>query len=136
MKPALFEPCPSLQVSWGHMEGADRLPTMSIPFRSWYLRLDETPMWVAQVPAFSRMLGGLFWLSKLGSRRCLMASSPFERDVPTIPAAKPTMANTMPCRVQGSMVIKTWGDPYIAAMGTAVYGETLMKDLRPISLTL
>ena len=65
-------------------------------------------MWVAQVPAFSKMLGGLFWLSKVGSRRCLMASSPFERDVPTIPAAKPTMAKTMPCRIQGSLVIKTW----------------------------
>ena len=64
-------------------------------------------MWVAQVPALSRMFGGLFWLSKVGSSRCLMASSPFERDVPTIPAAKPTMAKTMPCRIQGSLVIKT-----------------------------
>ena len=53
-------------------------------------------MWVAQVPAFFRMSGGLLGLSKLGSIRLRSASRPFDRVVPVKPAPKPITPKMAP----------------------------------------
>nr|GMD43158.1 acetyltransferase NSI [Ipomoea batatas] len=70
--------------------------TYSIPFSVWYRRLLLTPMWIAQVAAFRMVGGALFGVSKLGSIFFLILISPFERAVPTSPAANPTAANRVP----------------------------------------
>jgi hypothetical protein len=55
-------------------------------------------MCAAQVAALSATSGAWFWLRKSGSSALRAASSPLDMAVPTRPAAKPTAANTAPCR--------------------------------------
>ena len=85
--------CQLLWTRWVQKAGR----TMSKPLMAWYRKLEETPMWVAQVPAFFRMLGGLLGLTKSGSMRLRSASRPLESVVPAMPAPMPITLKMAPC---------------------------------------
>lgn len=55
-------------------------------------------MWVAQVPALSSTFGASFCDTKFLSSCLRTARRPLLVAVPTMPAAKPTTANTNPCK--------------------------------------